>query len=60
VSSLERLWDGAGLDRFIGRKLPRLLSAAGLTSVGFGSTVWAHRAGDQHRTLMPTFVRLNA
>jgi hypothetical protein len=57
--TMARAWKSYGFDPFIGRTLPRLLVAHGLSDVNFSATLLVHRAGDDLRNLLPDFVRLN-
>ncbi|MGH8884784.1 MAG: methyltransferase domain-containing protein [Egibacteraceae bacterium] len=51
VTALITAWQGAGLDPSIGRRLPRLLRAAGLRDVGVTAHAHVWRPGDLYQTL---------
>jgi SAM-dependent methyltransferase len=48
----------AGLDMYIGRRLPGLLQAAGLIDTGVAAHSYIWRTGDVLHDLLPTFVRI--
>jgi SAM-dependent methyltransferase len=53
---LNRYADLNGIDLFVGRRLPRLLRAAGLADVQMRPVIHLHEPGHPRRSLLPDFV----
>lgn len=58
VSALERVWQRAGLDVHIGRRLEGMLRAAGLEDVGACAHQKLTRPGDMNQTNVLRFVEI--
>jgi ubiquinone/menaquinone biosynthesis C-methylase UbiE len=56
LQALNSAWRAAGLDPFIGRRLPALLREAGLVEVGFDAEALVWQTGHPYQTLPLKFV----
>lgn len=59
LAALTASWQAAGLDPFIGRRLPALLRAAGLVDVGVAAHQYIWRLGDLYHRLLIKFVGIH-
>ncbi len=56
-AALLTAWYAAGLDAYVGRKLPGLLREAGLVDIGLDAHVNVWMPGDRYHKTLPHFVR---